>query len=149
MAAMRRALPLALLLCACQAPPAPAPSPGPTPGAIRFSTAAIGPVPIAGGAVVVDPGPLCPATGLRVVGAGLPPGEVRLLTEPGAADPDPIAVRADGSFDRTLPVPSLAPGSPMSVNVFHGASFATVPFTTCTPASPVPGLVLGGAGVVQ
>ncbi len=150
---MRAALPLFLLLAACQAPPAPAPAPsaGPTPGAIRFSTAAVGPTSLTGGAVVVDPGVLCPAGTLRIVGAGLPPGRVGImLSPPGQADADPPEIRPDGSFDRTLPFPSLPPGTQrLEVVVTLGEARAVVPLAVCTPASPVPGLVLTGVRVVQ
>lgn len=150
---MRPLLIAALLLTACQAPPPPAPTPsaGPTPGAIRFSTAAIGPVALAGGAVVVDPGVLCPAASLRVVGAGLPPGRVAITLEPaGQAAGDPADIRPDGSFDRTLPFPGLPAGTGrLAVVVTLGDARATVPLPVCIPASPVPGLVLTGFRVVQ
>lgn len=110
----------------------------------------MGPVSLAGGAVVVDPGVLCPAASLRIVGAGLPPGGVGItVTPPGVAIGDPPTIRPDGSFDRTLPMPALPPGSRLEVVVSHGDARAVVPLVACTPASPVPGLVLTGIRVVQ
>lgn len=140
---------LALVVTGCQAPAAPAPAaspaPGPTPAAFRFSTAAIGPTALAGGAVVVDPGVLCPVTALRVVGAGLPPGRVEVGLaggEPGG----PIDVRPDGSFDLTLPLPA---GGPAEVQVAHGTSRVQVPVPACSSAPAVPGLVVAASRVVQ
>ena len=140
----------AALLAACQAAaPAPAPSAvGPTAAAIRFSTAAVGPVALAGGAVVVDPGVLCPAPALRVVGAGLPPGRVALALDPGGPAGEPVEVRRDGSFDRTL----AAPAGAVAVVVTHDAAPtgpARVLVPACAPAPVAPGLVVAAARVVQ
>ena len=149
---MRAYLPLLLCLSACQAaagPEAPAPV-GPTPGAIRFSSAAVGPVSLAGGAVVADPGVLCPGASVRVVGAGLPAGQVVLSLTPGGGPASgPLAIRADGSFDATVPLPSLAPGSRYEIGVALGEARAALPLAACTPGPTAPGLVLGAAGVVQ
>lgn len=118
---------LALLLVACTPAAAPTP-PTQTSAAFLLSEDAAGPTALAGGAVVLDPGNACPGNSLRLVGAGLPPGEVTIDANGQAIGP--LSVRPDGSFEQRLTLAGPAGGA---ILVRHGGAVARFPLPTCTP----------------
>ena len=100
---------------------------------IVFSEDAVGPRSLADGAVVLDPGAPCPGSEVRVVGAGLPAGDVA-ITAPGSVAIGPVPVRADGSFDQRLRLPADSRGGDLTVRHGEASTSFTLPACRLTPA---------------